>query len=78
MSAPDALAASLLIILAIAFGVVLSILVCLAKNAGKKDELAELLEDRDKAKPSASPNKIDKKGEGDWEKDADWWKTPES
>ena len=78
MSAEDTLAVCLLVILAIAGATLATLLYSLWKNAGKKDELEELLADE-----GADEDKFNKKGApagGDgemsepWEKAADWWK----
>ncbi len=60
----------MLVILGIAFGIVLSLLFCLAKNAGKKDELEELFK---KEKSSVRKEKSTD-NQRSWEKDSNWWK----
>ena len=71
MSAPDALALSMLVILTLAFGTLLTIFYSLKKNAGKTDELEELMAEIDE--PRKAPSGNSRSGPA-WEKDADWWK----
>ena len=61
----------MLVILALAFGTLLTIFYSLKKNAGKTDELEELLAEIDEPKkaPPGEPA-----SDRTWEKDADWWK----
>ena len=47
MSAEDKLAVCMLLVLLIAAGTLTTILVSLMRNAGRKDELAELLKDEE-------------------------------
>lgn len=65
MSAEDLLATSMLIMLGLAFATLLTILVSLARNAGKKDELEDLIDELEEDEDETS---------GRWEKDPDWWK----
>ena len=69
---------SMLAILAIAGGTLMTILYSMMRNAGKKDELAELLEE-EQGPPQSGDREEEKLG-GDekirqpWEKDSEWWK----
>lgn len=75
MSSEDALAVSMLVILAIAGATLLTILYSLLKNAGKKDELEELLADEEPAfEGQEGPAKGQDKPSQPWEKEGDWWK----
>ena len=81
MNPQDALATSMLVFFAFAFGVLFTIFITMARNAGKKDDLEELRKHldlgdtpRDKAtrrkkKKSQKPTKK----RDPWEKDPDWW-----
>lgn len=78
MSAEDSLAVCMLLILAVSAATLLTILFSLMKNAGKKDELAELMAEGDDedADPETPEGKMagGEEGGGDpWERDADWW-----
>lgn len=75
MSSEDALAVSMLVILAIAGTTLLTILYSLVKNAGKKDELEDLLADEDAVfEDLEEPAKGKDEPRQPWEKDGDWWK----
>ncbi len=75
MSSEDALAVSMLVILGIAGTTLLTILYSLVKNAGKKDELEELLAENEPAfEDLEEPAKGKDKPRQPWEKDGDWWK----
>lgn len=80
MSAEDALAVCLLVILVLAGATLMTILVSMAKNAGKRDELAELMEEDEEEAPKdprgepAGGDKADEDNRQAWEKDSDWWK----
>jgi len=69
----------MLVILAISAGTLMTILFSLMRNAGKKDEIAELLaeEEKEKEKEDEKPKGEYAGGEDDdsqpWEKEADWW-----
>ncbi len=75
MSAGDVLAISLLVILVLAGVALFAILNSMMRNAGRRDEIAELMDEgRD-----GSQNKAEKcrgedlKGKA-WERDGDWWR----
>ena len=75
MSSEDTLAVSMLVILVIAATTLLTILYSLVKNAGKKDELEELLaEDEDVFEDREEPANGKDEPRQPWEKDGDWWK----
>ena len=75
------MATCMLVFFAFAFGVLLTIFVSLARNAGKKDDLEELTKD---VRPSggrgrthrSSPRKKPRQDQQreSWERDADWWR----
>ena len=74
MSAEDTLAVCMLVVLLIAAGTVMTILFSMMRNAGKKDELAELLEkDKREPEPESEPAGPEEESRQPWEKDADWW-----
>jgi len=78
MSAEDTLAVSMLVILVIAGATLATLLYCLWKNAGKRDELEEFFKDDDE--PDEEPKGKGAPAGGElevsepWEKKADWWK----
>ncbi len=73
MSAEDSLAVSLLVILVIAAVTLMTILYSLFKNAGKRDELEELLaDDEEDRKEELAGGETETREP--WEKDSDWWK----
>ena len=67
----------MLVILAISAGTLLTILFSLLKNAGKKDEIAELMAEEEEKEEATDPEGKVAGGEPDqrepWERDADWW-----
>ena len=78
MSAEDSLALCMLLILAISAATLTTILYSLMKNAGKRDELAELMAEQDESEPQEKP-KGEYAGAEDeesqpWEREADWWR----
>jgi len=73
MSAEDSLAVSLLVILAVGGGTLMTILYSLLKNAGNRDELEELLKEDDE-KPIGETAGGDEEAGQPWEKESDWWK----
>lgn len=85
MKPEDALATSMLICFAFAFGVLFTIFITMVRSAGKKDELEELRDIIEGApkkrhqqkKKSAKKSKAPPKKLEPWEKDADWWKSKE-
>lgn len=75
MSAEDTLAVCMLIVLLVAAGTVMTILFSMMRNAGKKDELAELLKEEETApEPEGEPAGPDEEPSQPWEKQADWWR----
>ena len=76
MSAEDTLAVCMLIVLLISAGTLLTILFSMMRNAGRKDELADLLKDDEAStEPEIEPVGPDEEsGQLPWEKDADWWR----
>ncbi len=75
MSAEDTLAVCMLVVLLIAAGTVTTILFSMMRNAGKKDELAGLLENEEPGQePEGEPAGPDEEPGQPWEKDADWWR----
>ncbi len=76
MSAEDSLAVSMLVILAIAGATLMTIFFSLLRNAGKKDELEELLREEPEVSddPEAEPAGGEPESRQPWEKDADWWR----
>jgi len=66
----------MLVILAIAGTTLTTILYSLMKNAGKKDELEDLLADEGEEEGEGweEPVKGEDKPRQPWEKDGDWWK----
>ncbi len=75
MSAEDTLAVCMLLVLLIAAGTLTTILFSMMRNAGKEDELADLLKD-DEAPTGleSEPAGPDEESSQPWEKDADWWR----
>ena len=71
MSAADALAVSMLVMLTLAFVTLLTIFYSLKKNAGKTDEIEELMAEIDEPEKAPSRKPAPRQA---WEKDADWWK----
>ena len=76
MSAEDTLAVCMLVILALAGVTLMTILFSLIKNAGKKDELEDLLSEEEETyeDPVKEPAGEDEGAAQPWEKDSDWWK----
>ncbi len=76
MSAEDTLAVCMLLVLLISAGTLATILFSMMRNAGRKDELADLLkEDDTSSEPEIEPVGTDEElGQLPWEKDADWWR----
>lgn len=76
MSAEDTLAVCMLLVLLISAGTLATILFSMMRNAGKKDELADLLKDDEaSSEPEIEPVGPDEEsGQLPWEKDADWWR----
>ena len=76
MSAEDTLAVCMLFVLLISAGTLLTILFSMMRNAGRKDELADLLKDDEApTDPEIEPVGPDEEsGQLPWEKDADWWR----
>ena len=76
MSAEDTLAVCMLFVLLISAGTLVTILFSMMRNAGRKDELADLLKD-DEASTELEIEPVDpdeESGQLPWEKDADWWR----
>jgi len=75
MSAEDSLAVSMLVILVIAGGTLMTIFYSLLRNAGKEDELEELLKEEPETpnEPESEPAGGEVETAQPWEKDADWW-----
>jgi len=76
MSAEDTLAVCMLFVLLISAGALVTILFSMMRNAGRKDELADLLKDDEAStEPEIEPVGPDEEsGQLPWEKDADWWR----
>ena len=76
MSAEDTLAVCMLFVLLISAATLLTILFSMMRNAGRKDELADLLKDDEAStEPEIEPVGPDEEsGQLPWEKDADWWR----
>ena len=76
MSAEDTLAVCMLFVLLISAGALVTILFSMMRNAGRKDELADLLKDDEAStEPEIEPVGPDEEsGQLQWEKDADWWR----
>ena len=76
MSAEDTLAVCMLFVLLISAGTIATILFSMMRNAGRKDELADLLKDDEaSSEPEIEPVGPDEElGQLPWEKDADWWR----
>ena len=79
MSAEDTLAVCLLVISAVAGATLMTILFSMMKNAGRRDELGELLEEEKES--GEGPREEPAGGEiggndsrQPWEKDSEWWK----
>lgn len=79
MSAEDSLAICMLAILVLAGATLMTILFSLIRNAGKEDDLSELLgKEEGIVEPPEPPKRKLIGDEPDsrqpWEKDSDWWK----
>ena len=76
MSAEDTLAVCMFFVLLISAGTLATILFSMMRNAGRKDELADLLKDDEAStEPEIEPVGPDEEsGQLPWEKDADWWR----
>ena len=79
MSAEDSLAICMLAILVLAGATLMTILFSLIRNAGKEDDLSELLgKEEGIVEPPEPPKRKLIGDESDsrqpWEKDSDWWK----
>jgi|TARA_B110000438_G_scaffold302060_1_gene358628 hypothetical protein len=79
MSAEDTLAVCILAILAVAGVTLMTILCSLMKNAGKRDELAELLNEETESheeprEETAGGECSEEESRELWEKDSEWWK----
>ncbi len=72
----DALALSMLGMIVITFGILLSLVVCMIRSASKRDEgVDQLLEDVGEEEARGAKLKagvVEKREE--WERDGDWWK----
>lgn len=66
----------MLFVLLISAGTLATILFSMMRNAGRKDELADLLKDDEaSSEPEIEPVGPDEElGQLPWEKDADWWR----
>lgn len=69
----------MLLILTVSVATLMTILFSLMKNAGKRDEIAELMADEDEEPDEERPEgKVAGGGEDErqpWERDADWWRS---
>lgn len=65
----------MLVILGLSGVTLMTILLSLFRNAGKKDELEELLAEEPEPEDEPEPEIVGGDGEEKqpWEKDADWW-----
>lgn len=77
MSAEDSLAICMLLILAVSAATLMTILFSMMKNAGKKDEIAELMaesEEESRDEPKGEYVGGDDEENQPWEREADWWR----
>lgn len=77
LTASDGMALTMVALLAFAFGIVLTILVSILRNAGRKHEIEEheVHEDRRPPLPTQINHRSPPvKPKEDWERDSDWWK----
>ena len=77
ISASDGMALTMVALLAFAFGMVLTIVVTIARNAGRKNEIEE--HDLPSEPLPPLPTEIGHRSppaehREEWEQDADWWK----
>ena len=77
LSASDGMALTMVALLAFAFGIVLTILVTIMRNAGRKHEIEEHEVHPDPRPPL--PKEISHRSppteqKDEWERDSDWWK----
>lgn len=78
LTASDGMALTMVALLAFAFGIVLTILFTILRNAGRKHEIEEHEVHEDQRPPlpkeikHRSPSAEEKE---DWERDSDWWKS---
>ena len=68
--ASDGLALTMLFLIAFSLGMILTILLVMARNAGKKPELH--IEKEEENPPLAKTGNSEQPQ--DWEREADWWK----
>jgi hypothetical protein len=77
ITASDGMALTMVALLAFAFGIVLTILFTLARNAGCKHEIEEHEVHDDQRPPlprEISHHSPPPETKENWEQDADWWK----
>ena len=76
MTAEDILALCMLLVLVISAASLATILFPMMRNAGKKDELADLLKDDEPSTDSETQpvGPHEESGKSPWEKDPDWWR----
>ena len=77
LSASDGMALTMVALLAFAFGIVLTIIVTISRNTGRKHEIEEHEVHPDRRPPlpkDISHRSPASKTKEDWERDADWWK----
>jgi hypothetical protein len=80
LSPADGMALTMVGILGFALGMILTILIVMARNAGRKPDIEEgLFDDEEEAptdrdKKRAGSPQDDEPPRKEWEKDGDWWK----
>ena len=77
LTASDGMALTMVALLAFAFGIVLTILVSIVRNTGRKHEIEDHEVHPDRRPPL--PKEISHRSppaekKEDWERDSDWWK----
>jgi len=72
----DGLALTMLSMIMLSFGVILTLLVCMLRSSSRRDaEVDRLLEDFEEEGKKNEPAKTaSEEKKEDWEKDGDWWK----
>lgn len=78
MTDADGLAITMLAMIILSFGVILTLFVCMARNASRRDaEVDRLLDEFEQDEKAGGRVRVgsgEVKGGEPWERDADWWK----
>ena len=78
MTDADGLAITMLAMILLSFGVILTLFVCMARNASRRDaEVDRLLDEVEQDEKAGERVKVgsgEEKEREPWERDVDWWK----